>query len=114
MNEHDRLDLSALDPLREPAHWRAVVEATLTRVDVVLARRPPDPLSLIASWTRPLLVATAVALALLVPVELALEMREARAEQVQRLVELSAHWRDGEPPPSGSEFLRALAEEGRP
>jgi hypothetical protein len=114
MNEHDRLDLSPLDPLRDPAHWRSVVDATLVRVDAVLARRPQDPLSLIASWTRPLLVATLVALAVLVPVELALEMREARAGQVERLVELSADWRHGEPPPSGSDFLRALVEERQP
>ena len=114
MNRYDPLDLSALGTDRDPARWRAVVEATMTRVDAVLARHPQDPLTLIAGWTRPLLIATAVALALLVPFELALELREARAEQVQRLVMLSTGWDGAEPPPTGADFLRALAEEGRP
>lgn len=114
MNEHERLDLSALDPMRHPDHWHAFVGATLLRVDAALAGRAPDPLSLIASWTRPLLAAAAAALVLLLPVELALEAREAHAEQVQRLVALSSRWAQGETPPSGADFLRALAEQGRP
>lgn len=114
MNEHDPMDLSALHPMRDPAHWRAVVDATLVRVDAVLSAPPQDPLTLIASWTRSLVIAGAVVIALLVPVEIALETREARAEQVQRLVTLSADWGYGEPPPSGSDFLRALTEGGQP
>jgi hypothetical protein len=112
MNEEDRMDLSPLEPT--PAHWRSVMEATMARVDGVLLRRPQDPLSLIAAWSRPLLVAAAVALLLLVPFEVVLEMREARAEQVQRLVALSSEWDHGEPPPSAADFLRALAEERTP
>ena len=115
MNEHEppRLDLSALGTDRDPARWRDVVDATMARVDAALARRPQDPLTLIASWSRPLLAATAAAVAVLVPLELALEAREARAEQVRRLVALSTEWDSGEPPPSGADFLRALAEESR-
>ena len=114
MIEPDRLDLSPLDPMRDPARWRAVVDATLLRVDAALSRRARDPLSLIAAWRRPLLIAAAAALALLVPVELALETREARAEQVQRLVALSAEWSGAERAPSGADFLRALAAGERP
>lgn len=112
MNEDYRMDLSPLEPTA--AHWRTVMEATMARVDGVLSRRPQDPLSLIAAWSRPLLAAAAVALLLLVPFEVALEMREAQAEQVQRLVSLSAEWDHGEPPPSAADFLRALAEESSP
>ena len=114
MTDHDRLDLSALDPARDPEHWERVMAATLIRVDAVLSRRIDDPLTAIAVWKRPLLVAAGVALALLIPIELALELRESRAEQVERLVSLSSRWEDGRTPPSGAEFLRALTAEGTP
>ena len=109
MRDHDRLDLAELGTERDPARWKAVVDARLARVDEALAARAPDPLSLIASWSRPLLIGTGVAVALLLPAELLLELREARAERVQRLVALSADWDGHEPPPSGEDFLRALA-----
>lgn len=114
MTDHDRLDLSALDPTRDPEHWERVMAATLVRVDAVLSRRIDDPFTAIAVWKRPLLVAAAATLALLVPVELALELRESRAEQVERLVSLSSSWEDGGRPPSGAAFLRALTAEGTP
>jgi hypothetical protein len=110
MNDDDRFDFSALDPMRDPEHWREVVATTLGRVDAALDRRTADPLATIVGWKRPLLIAAAVAVALLVPVELALELREPRAEQVQRLVSLSIDW-GGDDPPSGAAFLRALAAE---
>jgi anti-sigma-K factor RskA len=112
MNEHVRLDLSPLEP--DPERWARVMAATLVRADGALARRPADPLATIASWRRPLLVAAAVAVAVLVPVEFALEAREARAEQVERLVTLSARRGDNQPPPTGAEFLRALTAEETP
>jgi len=51
---------------------------------------------------------------LLIPIELALELRESRAEQVERLVSLSSRWEDGGKPPSGAAFLRALTAEVTP
>ena len=116
MNEHDPVDLSPLGPAGDPARWQRVVDATLLRVDAVLEarRRAQDPLTLIASWRRPVLVAAGVAVAILVPVELVLEVREARAEQVEALVTLSAELVRAEAPPSGADFLRALAAESRP
>ena len=88
--------------------------ATLVRVDAVLSHRADDPLAAIAGWKWPLLVAATTALVLLIPVELALELREPRAEQVERLVSLSTQWEDGEEPPTGAEFLRALTAEESP
>ena len=114
MNEHDPLDLSPLDPAADAARWQRVVDATLLRVGAVLEARAQDPLTLIASWRRPMLIAAAVALAILVPVELLLEVREARAEQVEALVTLSAELVRAEVPPSGADFLRALAVERQP
>ena len=111
----DRMDLSPLDPMRDAVHWQMVMDATLSRVDTVLAERElrGDPLALIASWTRPVLAAAAVTIALLIPVGITLEMREAHAERVERLVALSAAVSVG-PAPSGADFLQALAEMRQP
>ncbi len=109
-----RLDLSALDPARDPARWRAAVDATLARVDAALLRRRQDPLTLIAGWRRPLLAAAAAAVLVLVPVEVALERRESRLETVRGLVSASTAWaRDGREP-SGAELLRAMRTGGLP
>jgi hypothetical protein len=112
--EHDPVDLSTLDA--DAARWQRVVGATLLRVDAVLEarQRAQDPLTLIASWRRPVLVAAGIAVAILVPVELVLEVREARAEQVEALVTLSAELVQTGSPPSGAEFVRALAAERQP
>ena len=114
MSEHEPLDLSPLDPTGDPERWRDVVAATRLRVDAALAQRADDPIALIAGWRRPLLVAAAAAIALLVPVELYLETREPRAEQVERLVALSSDRDAAGAAPSGAEFLRALAAKERP
>jgi hypothetical protein len=111
MNDDDSFDFSALDPMRDPERWQRVVAATRIRVEAALDRRPSDPLSAIAAWKRQLLIAAGIALVLIVPVEVALELREPEAEQVQRLVSLSIAGGRAEQPPSGAEFLRALAEE---
>jgi hypothetical protein len=103
-----RVDLSALDPARDPARWRGVVDATLARVDDVLLHRRQDPLALIAGWRRPLLAAAATALLLLVPVEIALERRETRANTVRGLVAASAAWVHEGRAPTGAELLRAM------
>ena len=114
MSESDRLDLSPLDPTVDPARWRAVTDATMARVELVLRARRQDPLTLIASWSRPLLVSAAVAVAALVPLEIALEARERREERVRRLVELSAVVGEVGGPPSGAAFRRALLDGGQP
>lgn len=108
MTDRNRIDFSALDPMQDPGHWRDVMAETLARVDGVLDRRRQDPLTTIAGWRRPLLAAAAIAVLVLVPVELALETREPQTEQVRRLVSLSTGWDRGESPPTGADFLRAL------
>ena len=113
MSDNDRLDLSPLDPAADPARWRAVMDATLERVELVLRARRQDPLTLIASWSRPLLVSAAVAVAVLVPLQVALDAREVREEQVRRLVDLSVVVDHSGTPPSGADIRRALAEGAR-
>jgi hypothetical protein len=113
MDDETRLDLSPLDPGADPVAWREFLARTQQRVDAVLTERegPEGPMLVIASWRRRLLLAAAAALAMLVPAEIVLELRETRAERVQRLVAVSTHW--GATPPTGAEFLRALSEQRR-
>jgi hypothetical protein len=103
-----RVDLSALDPARDPARWRAMVGSTLARVDDVLLHRRQDPLALIAGWRRPLLAAAAAAVLVLVPVEVALERRETRVKTVRGLVAASTAWAREGRAPTGAELLRAM------
>ena len=102
------LDLSALDPARDPAHWGRVAAGAVARADHALAQRPADALTLIAGWRRPLLAAAAAALLVLVPLEVALERREPRDENVRGLVALTTAWAEGGRAPSGADLLRAL------
>lgn len=108
--DEERLDLSALDPARDPDRWRATVDATLARVDGVLRERERrrGPLAEIAGWTRPLLAAAAVATAILLPAHAALERHVDRREQVRGLVALSTDWARGEHRPTGADLLRAV------
>jgi len=115
--ETEKMDLSALDPMREPERWQRVVEATLARAErVVDARRDSanDAFWLIANWRRRLIAAAAVVIAALIPAELALEVRESRLEAVHRLATVSVSWVERDVTPSGAEILRALAEGRRP
>ncbi|WP_420126518.1 hypothetical protein [Longimicrobium sp.] len=107
--DDERVNLSALDPARDPGRWRAVMEATMTRVDgVLLNRARPDPLALIAGWRRPLLAIAAATVLLLVPVEVALERRESHQETLRGLVDVSTVWAQEGRAPSGAELLRAI------
>ena len=108
MNEQQPLDLSALDPMREPERWQAFVDVTMLRVDAVLAERSGDPLRLIASWSRPLMLACVLVVAVLIPVEVILENRETGAEQIQTLVRLSTQSALGEEVPTGAELSQTL------
>jgi hypothetical protein len=110
--EQERMDLSPLDPMHDPNHWRAVFDGTLHRVDAVLRERARqrDPLEMIAGWMKPVLLAAAVLVAILIPVEIALEKREANAERIQGLVALSADWAHAQARPTGGDLLRALSE----
>lgn len=114
MDEHRPVDFSALDPMQEPEHWQTVVDTTLQRVDNVFAASPENALMLIASWRRRLVLAAAIAIALLVPVEFVLEKRESAVEQIQILVRLSTRSALGEGPPSGAELSRALGSDAMP
>ena len=107
MND-DRIDFSALAP---GARWDAGVQRTLRRVEGVLLERArvEDPFACIAQWRRPVLAAAAAVIALLVPVEWALERRETGAERLQSLVQLSGEAVRGAPGPTGAELLSTVS-----
>jgi hypothetical protein len=108
------IDFSALDSAADRKRWEGVVERTRERASLaVAAGQPQGPLLVIADWVRPILAAAALALAILVPAEVALEWREERREQVARLVRLTTAL-SPERPPTASDFLRALGERMRP
>ena len=104
MNEEERIDLRAL----EAADWPGMVQGTLRRLEHVLASRQRDPLTLIASWSRSLTIGAMLVVAVLIPVEVALEGREVETERIQTLVRFSTRTALGEEPPTGEELLRAL------
>lgn len=104
------LDLSALDPGADAVRWQAYIDATIARAVTRFDARTESPIELIASWSRPLMLVAALLVALLVPVELLLEVRERRSEQVAGLVTLSAASSRGLTP-SGSDIARALTPE---
>ena len=113
--DDEKLDLSALDPMRDPERWRSFGVETMSRVDAVLRDRraqADDPLLLIAAWRKPLLAAAAILLAALIPAEVALEMRESRLEAAHRLAVVSVEWVENARTPSGTEILSTIAEHG--
>jgi len=110
MND-DRIDLSALAARQEDGHWDAVMHRTLQRVEGVLGSRArsEDPFAFIARWRRPLLAAAAAIIAVLIPVEWALERREAGVERVRDLVQLSGQAVRGAQSPTGAELLSTVS-----
>jgi hypothetical protein len=110
MNE-ERIDLSALEPGGDGGRWDAAVRRTLERVEAVLAERArsDDPFAFIARWRRPVLAAAAAVIVVLIPVEWALERREAGAERVRDLVRLSGEAVRGEQHPTGAELLGTVS-----
>src|SRR5690348_617971 len=113
MTDPERFDLTPLDPGQDPGRWEAHVAETLRRVDAVMLDRAGAPLDVIGGWMKPVLIGAAVVLGLLIPIEVALEQRENRLERVARLVALSADWLPAGSPPSGADFVRALARRSR-
>lgn len=109
--DNEKVDLSSLAP--DPTRWQAVLQATMTRVERTMDDKSrEDALVAIAGWSRPLLFAAAAALAILIPIEFALERQEAKAAAARRLASVSVAWIATDRTPSGAEILRTIAEGG--
>jgi hypothetical protein len=116
MIDPERVDLSPLDPARDPEHWARIVEATRLRVEQVLSARADriGVLAVLGSWARPILAAAAVAL-LALGAALASARSPAphvaRTSDVARLAALSAGMADGHRP-TGAELAAAVRVRG--
>lgn len=111
MDEPGPIDLSPLDPERDPGRWDLLVAATSLRVAAVLAERgrEPDSLSVLSHWARPILAAAAVLVLLLGGAAAALGGRTAvgpsHARRLALLTESSViHSRA----PTGAELMAAV------
>jgi hypothetical protein len=62
MNDLEPMDLSALDPARDPEQWSRLMETTRLRIEAALERRggAPEVVEILAAWYRPILAAAAV------------------------------------------------------
>ncbi len=116
MNDFDRIDLSPLDPARDPVRWADFVAATRLRVEAALAA-PPAPLDLLAGWVRPILAAAAVLVALLGSARLLVGNKGAaleHASEARRLAALSDQSLGQGLRPTGAQLLVALRSRSAP
>jgi len=116
MKEPEPVDLSPLDPARDPKHWSAVMEATRLRVEAALLERTPslDALTVVGGWARPILAAAALALAVLGATLAAVRgptPRAVPASDAQRLAALTVGFADGHSP-TGPELAAAVRARG--
>ena len=110
MSETPPVDLSPLDPARDPERWASIVRQTRTRIDAVLRERgrQTDVLTIVAGWARPVLAAAAAVLLLLGASFAARSgMPAPRASGARSLAALSAGYADGHVP-TGAELAAAL------
>ena len=116
MNEPEPVDLSPLDPARDPEHWSAIMGATRLRVEALLLERAvsPDALTVVGGWARPILAAAALALGILGATLAAVRgpaPRALPASDAQRLAALSIGFADGHVP-TGAELAAAVRARG--
>ena len=109
----ERFDFSALDPESDEVRWRALVNGVVERAAAVIEARADrdDPTTLIASWRRPILLAAAAAVALLVPVEFLLERREFDLQRAHALATRTVAWATATAGPTAADILRGMSPE---
>jgi hypothetical protein len=112
--ETDPVDLSALDPERDPARWSALLDATRRRVGAVLLERSrePDVFELMGEWSRPILAAAAALLLLLGGAGAMLGRAEPRATDAVRLARLSETALLEGRAPTGAQLVATLERRG--
>jgi hypothetical protein len=113
MTDPDGMDLTALDPGRDPERWARRVDATRLLVDAVLAGRlaPSGSLDMVGAWFRPILAAAAVLVALLGAAGVVLGGRSTpldRASEARRLAVLSDNSLGRGERPTGAQLLVAI------
>jgi hypothetical protein len=119
MNDFERLDLSSLDPARDPDRWSRLVALTRLRVEETLDRAVPLPsaLDLVGGWLRPVLAAAAAVILGLGSARLVVGGRDTaldRASQARRLAALTEESLSRGTRPAGSQLLVALRARSAP
>jgi hypothetical protein len=119
MNELDPVDLSPLDPAREPERWARLMEAVRFRAEAALAgrRHPAGSLDIVAGWFRPILAAAAILAAVLGAAGAIVKARSDaldRASESQRLAVLSEDALGRGQRPTGAQLLVALRSRSAP
>ncbi len=92
MTDFDPIDLSPLDPGRDPARWARLTDAVRGRMEAALLqrRRESDPFAVLSVWARPILAAAAVALLVLGSAAVGLgSPAVSRASEARRLAYLA-------------------------
>ncbi len=112
MTEPDGMDLTALDPGRDPQRWARRMDATRLLVNAVLAGRlaPSGSFDIVGGWFRPILAAAAVLAALVGAAGAGLGRNTAldRASEARRLAVLSDNSLGRGERPTGAQLLVAI------
>jgi hypothetical protein len=115
MSDFEAIDLSPLDPERDPPRWARTVEAVRLRVETALIQRSrePDPFAVLSRWARPILSAAAVALLLLGSAAIRLAGPAVpAASEARRLAYLAESSVVHGQPPTGAQVMKAIAGPG--
>ena len=110
MNDRERVDLSPLDPARDPERWARFAALTRLRIEAALAGAS-SPLDIVAVWFRPILAAAALLAAVLGSARLVLGSRSAPLEDAtdaRRLAVLSEQTLGRGERPTGAQLMVAL------
>ena len=119
MSDLERMDLSALDPGRDPERWSRLMDATRLRVEAALAGRAgtAGALDILGAWYRPILAAAAVLALVFGAADAAIAGRGAALEgasHARRLAALSDNSLGRGIRPSGAALLVALGSRSAP
>lgn len=108
MNDDDRVDLSALKLTH--SEFESFLDSTLARADdnLRMRRRQGDLALIVTGWRREILAAAAILIAILIPVEIALELREQPGQRIATLAQASADAARGLRQLSPTDLLKAV------
>ncbi|PKN55062.1 MAG: hypothetical protein CVU56_23340 [Deltaproteobacteria bacterium HGW-Deltaproteobacteria-14] len=107
MNPEPAVDLSPLDPTRDPQRWEALVARVVTRA-VAHARRRLTIGAQLAAWARPAL-AVAAALALVAWAGAAISSPSSEATRLSR-VQVVTDWAYEGAAPSAGQIIEVMGE----
>jgi hypothetical protein len=113
MMDPERMDLSPLDPARDPERWSRVVAVTRMRVEAALLSRASADgvLDQLGAWSRPILAAAAILALVLGTADAVIASRPSpldRASEARRMAVLSDHSLGRGQRPTGGQLLVAL------